>query len=386
MNIVGIDISSKTAEYCVLCSTGILRSGTITLDIVGFEKLLSFPGINKDCLFYMESTGNYHSTLYNYLINHFYNAFVISPILIKRFIASQTLRKTKTDKLDALNIAKYGLNNHKEISSQKGVNILETQSKTIAKLRETNAANIAKYKTKLKQEIAVVFPEIAIFDIFSTTMLEILIKYPCAKDILSAHKSTLKKTVREAIQGRGRYNSNITVERLVEIAETSVGVSARARAVSDIAEEVLRLILKEKQLSKELIEIEQKIHAKEIEILTSVPGIGKITAIHFMVYVEDISRFSSYQKLMAYVGSDPGIYQSGNITKAGKITKHGNKSLRKYCYIMAQSCIRHNDMFHIYYQKKRDEGFPHRKAMIATMNKIIRVLYALLSQGKMFSY
>ncbi len=386
MNIVGIDISSNSAEYCVLCTTDILSSGTISLDKVGFNKLLSSPGINKDCIFIMESTGNYHSTLYNFLYNNSYTAFVVCPILVKRFIASQTLRKTKTDKLDAIFIAKYGVSNLIKLTKAKGQNILETRSKTIVKTRENYANDIAKYKTKLKQEIAVVFPEIAVFDVYNESILKFLIKFPCAYDILNAKKSTINKTIKEISNGKGRIASKFTSDTIIEIAKSSVGIAARADAVSEYASHLISLIQKDKELTEKLIKIEKEIHSKEIEILTSVPGIGLITAIHFMVYIEDISRFDSYQKLIAFVGSDPTIYQSGNEYKKGHISKHGNKSLRKYCYIITQSCIRHNNLFHAYYIKKKTEGFPHRKAMIATMNKIIRVLYTLLSNEKKFIY
>jgi hypothetical protein len=52
---------------------------------------------------------------------------------------------------------------------------------------------------------------------------------------------------------------------------------------------------------------------------------------------------------------------------------------------MADSCKRHNVVFHAYYQKKREAGFPHRKAMVATMNKLVRTLHALLTKDEMYS-
>lgn len=65
-----------------------------------------------------------------------------------------------------------------------------------------------------------------------------------------------------------------------------------------------------------------------------------------------------------------------------KISKRGNKVLRKYCYLMATNSLRSNPVLAEYYSKKRQQGFPHRKAMIATTNKLIRALYALLIRGE----
>ncbi len=49
---------------------------------------------------------------------------------------------------------------------------------------------------------------------------------------------------------------------------------------------------------------------------------------------------------------------------------------------MATNCVHWNPVLGEYYQKKRGEGFPHRKAMVATTNKLIRTIYALLIRGE----
>ena len=81
-----------------------------------------------------------------------------------------------------------------------------------------------------------------------------------------------------------------------------------------------------------------------------------------------------------------GIYTVSKtaITKRGRITKHGNASLRKYLYLMAMGLIRCNPHFKAFYDKKRDEGFPHRKAMVALMNKLIKTLFAMLKKKEKF--
>jgi hypothetical protein len=47
---------------------------------------------------------------------------------------------------------------------------------------------------------------------------------------------------------------------------------------------------------------------------------------------------------------------------------------------MGQSLIVHNPNFKEYYEKKKKEGMPYRKAMIALCNKLLRILYALLTK------
>ena len=68
----------------------------------------------------------------------------------------------------------------------------------------------------------------------------------------------------------------------------------------------------------------------------------------------------------------------------GRISKKGSKSLRRYLYLMANGIKRYNEYFGSYYQKKKNEGMPHRKAMIALCNKLLRILYTMLKNGTKF--
>jgi transposase len=101
-----------------------------------------------------------------------------------------------------------------------------------------------------------------------------------------------------------------------------------------------------------------------------------------MAEVQDIHRFSRYQKLIAFIGTDPTIYQSENDDEHERISKRGNKVLKKYCYLMATSSLRSNSILSEYYSKKIKQGFSHEKAMTATTNKLIRALYTLLIRGE----
>jgi transposase len=132
------------------------------------------------------------------------------------------------------------------------------------------------------------------------------------------------------------------------------------------------------------LKLMKKENKADLEILESIPGIGKITSAHFLAEIGSITSFSRYQKLIAFCGTDPGIYQSGNILKPGHITKHGNRSLRKYVYLMAFESLKFSPYFRAYYDKKKNEGFSHRKAMVALMNKLLKTIFALLTKGEIF--
>lgn len=277
MSIVGIDVASKSANFAVLGSRGFISTNNeFTMDSRGFEAFLTSRDVAEDDVFVMESTGNYHLPLYNWLLNHGRKALIINPVLIKQHQKGITIRKTKTDRLDAMAIARYAAD--PSVRLPQGERSMDTESKIFARRREQNA----------------------------------------------------------------------------------------------------------EELTKALLDIEASLHKEAVEIVASMPGIGLVTASQFMAEVEDISRFETYQKLIAFMGTDPGIYQSGESERHGHITKRGNASLRKYVYLMAQGSINWNPVFNAYYHKKRDSGFPHRKAMVATMNKLIRTLFILLTRGEKY--
>ena len=328
----------------------------------------------------MESTGGYHLPLYHFLLNHGRKARIINPLLVKHFHDGQTLRRTKTDVLDAVTIARYAQANLSALQEDRMQ--LDSESKMLARRRARNAEDLAKAKTILKSDLSVAFPELLRFNVFTKTLLEFLSIYGCAKDVLGAADGQLQQAM--DVQ-KGRKSEEITVQNIKDLAQTSIGVSYRAAMVRDSAKAVLACQQRDEDLTKALVELENALHKRQMDILTSIPGIGEVTASHFLSEIPDISQFATYQKLIAFAGTDPGIYESGDTSKNLRISKRGNAVLRKYLYLMADSCKRHNIVFNAYYHKKREAGFPHRKAMVATMNKLVRTLHALLTKDEMYS-
>lgn len=379
MSIVGIDISSTSATFCILGNTGVIAQDNFPLNKTGFNKLLTTPGINKDSTFVMESTGKYHLTCYHYLLNHNMSAYVVNPLLIKQYKATITLRKTKTDKSDALLIAGYANNPSIQLEGRKTE--LETESKLISRDRLSNSESLAKAKTRLKGDIAVSFPELLKLDVSTDVLLNLLSVYGSAKQVSSASITQLAKAIRGTRVKSTEHDKSLA-KQVKQLAKDSVGVDLHAAITRHQAKTVFYLKKEDKELTKALVTMEKEIHPQEMEIIASFPGISYTTAAHFMAEVQDIHRFSRYQKLIAFIGTDPTIYQSGNEDRHGRISKRGNKVLRKYCYLMATNSLRSNPVLAEYYSKKRKQGFPHRKAMIATTNKLIRAIYALLIRGE----
>lgn len=136
------------------------------------------------------------------------------------------------------------------------------------------------------------------------------------------------------------------------------------------------------------IEKEFKKYAKPTQkLLGSIPGIGKVASATLVAYVGDIHRFSTPEKLTAYIGLDCRVHQSGtSIHGKGFITKRGNKYMRSLLFNAAFVARQHNLTLKEYFEKKRKEGKHYFSAMCAVERKLIHLIYAVWKRGTPFEH
>ncbi len=330
-----------------------------------------------------ESTGSFHMNLISFLVSFKREVAIINPSLVKRFSSSVSLRKTKTDEIDAYTIATFVCKNKEHVNCL----MLEDIDSIIplARLRESIAKDIAKAKTQLRQHVNITFPELERnYNIFTYSILNLLKSFPSADAIKKASLAKIYKAIKHNAAGR---DVSITPREIKELGETSIGHAFEYEALVEYDVEHLLFLSKQmEEIEKQFIDKINKSKKDDVDILTSIKGIGNITASYFIAEIGNIDRFKNKKKLIAYIGTDPSIAQSGSsIDRKGAISKKGSKSLRRTIYIMAMSAIRSNEYFKDYYMKKRQEGMQHRKAIVALMNKLVRVIYALLKKREKFS-
>ncbi len=103
-----------------------------------------------------------------------------------------------------------------------------------------------------------------------------------------------------------------------------------------------------------MIELCRSDMGDDIDIMTSLRGIGEKTAANFLIEMGgDIRKFKDHKKLITMAGIDPAIYQSGKHDGQGRITKRGNRHLRRVIWLMTIRVIQFNDCFRQHYQKRR---------------------------------
>lgn len=143
-----------------------------------------------------------------------------------------------------------------------------------------------------------------------------------------------------------------------------------------------------KAISAEMAIIEEKMSdyvPQTQELLRSIPGIGKLSAAALVAYIGDINRFSSPEKLTAYLGLDCRVHQSGSsINGKGYLTKRGNSYLRTMLFNAAFIARQHNPELKMYFEKKVGEGKHYYSALCAVERKLVHIVYAVWTRGTPF--
>jgi transposase len=243
---VGLDVSKEKFDVCCIGEEGEkVFTITCSMDREGFEKLIArFPEDKTSFLLGMESTASYHIPLFTYLISHDYRVVVINPLLINGF-SKRSLRKTKTDKLDAFTIAQF-LMREEGALPVKTPDYLVPELKELARRREKLADHMTSLKGNMKIILSVVFPELEyITGVFTKATLRLLMQYPSARAIRNADPLAIADAFNK---GRGN-RPRITVKALIDAAISSIGVASPAKELT-LRQEASLLIHVEKQMER----------------------------------------------------------------------------------------------------------------------------------------
>ena len=385
---LGIDISKEKFDVCCIgIDGGRLFRLSAAMDRAGFDELLmkvSSTGVSKDAILIgMESTACYHINLFSFLTSKGFTVIIINPLLISNFMKLQ-LRKTKTDKKDATVIAQFLLLNRDSLS-QTILSSDISDLRDLSRQRESLVDQMSSTKSEIKRLLTMTFPELEhISGLFSKSMLRLLCHYPSAASIKQAKRSKIAKIL---IPGSYGKQTDVSVDRILKAAKVSVGTSSATKEI--IIRQKASLLIQWEQHLQELTDIlielcEGKIQ-REKEILTSMKGIGEKSAVNFLIEIGgDMKQFESHKQVIAMAGLDPALYQSGKIDRKGKISKRGNRHLRRVIWIMTTKVIQFNERFKQYYLKRIKDGLPYKMAVLATAHKLIRVMFAMLKNKTLF--
>lgn len=374
MYFVGIDISKFKHDCAVIDEFGdvVTPSWSFSNDHEGFSSFMQLLlSLNGEIRIGLESTGHYGLNLKHFLDSNRFSFMEFNPLLISRFVHSKSLRKTKTDSIDAQMIAHYLMTVEYKPYPSSLYHI--DKLKSLTRFRDSLIRQRSRQLVELTNILDKVFPEFKpFFDRrFSVTALHILANYGSPEKIANMNSRSFEPLRKLS---RGRFTMSKFI-RLRELAKNTVGRS------DEYLLEEMRIVLElYSQLDSKIdlinTEIEECILVIDPPIL-SIPGIGATTAAVILSEFGDLNQFDNPSQMLSFAGLEPGYFQSGQAESNGRMVKHGSSHLR---YALMNCClplVSNEPVFAQYYAKKRAEGKTHRVAMTHVAKKLLRVIFTL---------
>lgn len=403
---IGLDVSSQKLDACFLTdSKEILFEGSLSNDLIGAseikQKLLDYNETYgfKRIIIGMESTSVYsfHPSMFFYLDKDLkklpVDVTVENPYRIKQY--SKMFDQDKTDKIDARSIADYLRVDLHTLSPMKEEVYVGLQRLTRSRYQLVTQMVEAKqhfldnlsYKCNtLSKELAI---ETNATSVFGSTIMSLL-----TEDITLDEFAEMP--VEEAAAflqklGRGRFkNPDQLAKNIKRAIRSSYRLGKVAKESVDL---VLGIIANEiKFLKQQIKEIEKAIISlleviPEAQCLLSVPGLGPVYTAGLLAEIGQIDRFSDQSKLAKYAGLTWTKKQSGNAQSENTpLSRSGNRYFRYYL-IEATNRVRIAlPEFKEYYQKKKKEvpKHQHKRALVLTGRKFIRLIDVLLRNGQLY--
>jgi transposase len=386
---VGIDVAKDKHDCFILSAEGEVLTDVFTIpnNRDGFETLLqrirscSLPA--DTIKVGLEATGHYSYNILGFLLDKGLATYVINPLHTNLYRKSLSLRKTKTDRIDARTIAAM-LMSDVDLKSYTDTAYHNEELKSLTRYRFDKVQQRAKLKQSVARLVNILFPELEklVPSLHMASVYALLSEFPGAQQIAAAHLTHLKALLDNA--SKGRYGRDKAVE-IREAARRSIGSKMPAKSLE--LRHTIQLI---RELDKEIDEIESSIEEIMNSIqspITTIPGMGLRMGAMILAEVGNFSNFDSPDKILAYAGLSPSTYESGKLKATGAyahMEKRGSRYLR-YAIFNATKYVCHWDpTFAAYLDKKLAEGKHYNVAISHAAKKLVRLIYTLQKSGQAY--
>lgn len=385
---VGIDIAKLNHFASAISSDGeiLMEPFKFTNDGDGFcllESNLASICDDKDSIIIgLESTAHYGDNLVRYLVASFYKVCVLNPIKTST-MRKNNIRKTKTDKVDTYIIAKtLMLQESLRFVTFYDLDLMDL--KQLGRFRQKTIKQRTRLKIQLTSYIDQVFPELQYFfksGLHQKSVYALLKEAPTPKAIASMHMTHLANLLK--VNSHGHFTKEQAKELRV-LAQKSVGASDSALSIQ-ITHTISQIELLDSQLEQVEAEMTDIMKFNDSVIMT-IPGISYINGGMILGEIGDVHRFSNPNKLLAFAGLDPSVYQSGNFqARRTKMSKRGSRVLRYALINAAHNVVKNNATFKTYYDKKMAEGRSHYNALGHCAGKLVRIIWKMMTDNVEFN-
>lgn len=390
---VGIDVSKEKSTVCILRPYGEVVVSPYEISHTGSEvKALvdRIGSLEGEIRVVMEATGGYHLPLLASLKQAGMFVSVINPLVMKKY-ASATLRKGKTDKLDSVRIANFGIDNWFRLTDYSAPEEIYAQLRILG--RQYSHYITIKVESKL-----------ALTDLLDRTM-------PGIKKLLNGkrsekptkdklcdfveeywHYDTITKQSEDCFIGaychwakkKGYHANESKARKIYAMARDGIPtLPSSAASTKMLTLEAVRVLREINRTLETILAQMQELATTlpEYSVVRSMKGVGDVLASRLIAEIGDVRRFHSGSALVAFAGIDSPPYQSGGFTGTQRrISKRGSALLRKTGYEVMK-CLKstkpsQDAAVYLFMLKKEAEGKPKKVAKVAALNKFLRIYYA----------
>lgn len=381
---IGIDVSKDKHDCFILNSEGEVLADVFTIPntMDGFhcllEKIQSVTMPQDKIKVGLEATGHYSYNLLGFLLDSGLDTYVLNPLHTNLYRKSLSLRKTKTDRVDARTIAAM-LMSDVGLKPYTDTVYHNEELKSLTRYRFDKVRERAKLKQSVSRLVCILFPELEklVPSLHMASVYALLDEFPGAAQVAAANLTRLKFLLADA--SKGHYTRDMAVI-LRDAARSSIGSVMPAKSLE--LRHTIRLI---RELDAEIEEVEASIQDLMEQLhspITTIPGIGFRMGAMILAEVGDFSRFDSPDKVLAFAGLSPSTHQSGQLNNCyAHMEKRGSRYLRFALYNAAKYVCHWDPTFAAYLAKKRAEGKHYNVALSHAAKKLIRLVYAMEKSG-----
>jgi len=378
----GIDVAKHQHAALVVDDKGRVVQSAFSFDNsrAGFDQLATtLTELSEPVSVGLEATGHYWLALFDDLTRQRNSVTVINPLQIAAYRRSG-IRKVKTDTADAFWIADFLRIANLRPTDQELPVIL--QLRELSRFRFWLTDQIGDCKRKILCILDRVFPEYE--TLFSSVFLKssraLLKEAVSAQEIADFDLAELTVLLRDA--SRGHFGQP-KAKAIQNAARRSVGVGFLVDAVRV----QMRCLLQQIDLLHEQIAHLDAALAELMDqipqYITSIPGIGLATGAAILGEIGDVHRFESADKLVAYAGIDPTVYQTGQFQASeAHMSKRGSPYLRHALWLAATVAVRHDPDLQAYYETKRKQGKHHGTVIGAVCRRLLARVYVILKEQR----
>lgn len=391
MNAVGIDVSKGKSTVAILRPFGeVVQEPTeFNHDEIGLERLadLILP-LGEDTKVIMEATGRYHEPVASALHEKGIVVCVVNPIAIHNAGNGVSVRKTKTDRIDSIKIAKFGLDNWTELREYTPIDAIRQQLKLFSRQYNLYMRTLVALTNNLISLCDRTFP--GVNEMFQSPdrsdghrkWVDFTVSFWHSECVSNMSEKAFTERYRKWCN---RHHYNFSAAKASDIYIDCFGMfttlpknSNTKLLIQTAAKEWLSASENIALVRHEMIRLAQQL--PEYSVVLEMYGVGEITAAQLMAEIGDIRNFERRGSLTAFAGIDPEVDQSGKNNSTSKpSSKRGSPHLRKTLFQIMSTYVKtkpENEPIYQYLDRKRAEGKPYYVYMTAGASKFLRCYYA----------